>query len=98
VKAGYRRFTLEAGSRVVADVDGFTQGMLVVLRIDGDARQVVTRYARQIGSGGTTPRVHEHDTPAGRVLAVANSPEGGGGVFLDTDPSGRWLLIRANSD
>ena len=97
-ESGYRRFTLEPGSRVVADVDGFTQGMLVVLRIDGDTREVVTRYARQIGSGGTTPRVREVATPGGHVLSVVNSPEGGGAVFLDTDPSGRWLLIRANSD
>jgi hypothetical protein len=97
-EAGYRQFTLEPGSRVVADVDGFTQGVFVVLRIDGDTRAVVTRYARQIGDGGTTPRVREVATPGGHILSVVNSPEGGGAVFLDTDPSGRWLLIRANSD
>lgn len=97
-EAGYRRFTLEAGSRVVADVTGLTDANVIVLRVDGDAQRVMAGYARQLGKGGTTPRVRHERTPDGEVLAVDNSPEGGGAASLITDPTGRWLLIRANSD
>lgn len=97
-EAGYRRFTLEAGSRVLADVTGLTDGVLVVLQVDGDAGRVMAGYARQLGKGGTTPRVRREPTPDGDVLAVDNAPEGGGAASLVTDPTGRWLLIRASSD
>lgn len=97
-EVGYRRFTLEPGSHIVADVTGMTDGLVVVLRVDGDAQKVLAGYARQLGKGGTTPRVRRERTPDGEVFAVDNSPEGGGHASLLTDPTGRWLLIRANSD
>jgi hypothetical protein len=96
---GYRRFRLVAGSRVVADVSGFGGAQMVtVLRIDGDPARVLRGYARQLGRGGRTPMVRRVPTAAGTVLTVSNGPIGGGSATLSTDFSGRWLLIRANSD
>ncbi len=90
---GYKRFSLVAGSRVAAEVNGFT-----VLSIDGDAREVMKGYAAQLGQGGRAPQVLEQPTDRGKVLTVANSPEGGGSAYLLTDPSKHWLLIETSSD
>jgi hypothetical protein len=90
---GYRRLSLEDGSRVAAEVDGYT-----VLHIDGDARAVMKGYAAQLGTGGRAPAVLEHSTRRGKVLTVANSPDDGGSAFLLTDPSRQWLLIATSSD
>lgn len=90
---GYRRFSLEDGSRVAAEVDGFT-----VLRIDGDPRAVMEGFAAQLGGSGRAPAVREQSTRRGKVLTVESSPSGGGAAFLLTDPSGHWLLIETSSD
>jgi hypothetical protein len=91
--AGYRRFRLERGSRVVADL-----GDLLVLEVTGNARRVLAGYARQLGAGGEVPLVTTVVTAKGPVLAVSDEPYGGGSTLLITDPSRRWILVRSNSD
>lgn len=97
--AGYRRFTLAAGSRVVAELPDMT-----LLSLDGNAHDVLREYARQLGQGGepaegrATPPVNEAHTSRGTVLTVENDPIGGGSARLLTDPSRRWLLITTSSD
>ncbi len=97
--SGYRRFTLAAGSRVVAELPDRT-----LLHIDGNAHEVLREYARQLGQGGEhgegqgTPPVNQVHTSRGAVLTVVNGPIGGGGAHLLTDPSQRWLLITTSSD
>ncbi len=97
-EAGYRRFRLVAGSRVVADFVYTSYQVTVVLRVDGDAARVMTAYARQLGRGGKTPVVQTTATPEGSILMVESAPLGGGGATLVTDPTRRWILIRASSD
>jgi hypothetical protein len=48
--SGYRRFVLEPGSRVVAEVPYRS-----LLHVDGDPREVLEGYARQLGRGGKVP-------------------------------------------
>jgi hypothetical protein len=97
--SGYARFTLAAGSRVVAELPDRT-----LLYLDGNTREVLAEYARQLGQGGEpggnqgTPPIEEAVTSHGTVLTVENGPSGGGGARLLTDPSGRWLLIKTSSD
>jgi hypothetical protein len=97
-ESGGGRFRLVAGSRVVADLTHTTDQMVVVLRVDGDARRIMAAYAQQLGKGGRTQPVRRVRTPAGSILETGSGPIGGGAAELATDPSGRWILIRANSD
>ena len=105
--SGYRRFRLEPGSRVVADVTGMFDQVVIVLRVDGNAEKVMAGYAKQLGRGGyqrplvpdgSTPQVRHVKTRQGEVLMVENGPTGGGAASLITDPTGHWILIRASSD
>ena len=91
--SGYRRFVLEAGSRVVAELPSRS-----VLFIDGDAEKVLEGYARQLGGNGDAPAVERRKTSKGDVLVVEHGPVGGGGAVLLTDPRKRWLLVYATSD
>ncbi|MBK5287680.1 MAG: hypothetical protein JJE46_04345 [Acidimicrobiia bacterium] len=97
-ESGYRRFRLEPGSRVVADVAGMTYSSLTVLYCDGEIKQVMDGYARQLGRGGTMPTVQRVRTSDGGAWLVESSPFGGGAASLLSDPSGHWILVRANSD
>jgi hypothetical protein len=90
---GYRRFLLEKGSRVVAEVPYRS-----VLFLDGDAHEVLEGYARQLGGRGKAPQIERRRTSKGDVLVVEHGPVGGGGAVLLTDPSQRWLLVYATSD
>jgi hypothetical protein len=91
--SGYRRFGLESGSRVVAELPDRS-----LLFLDGDAHEVLEGYARQLGRGGEIPPVERKRTSKGDVLVVENGPLGGGGALLLTDPSSRWLMVYATSD
>jgi hypothetical protein len=97
-EAGYRKFRLAKGSRVVADFTYTAEQLVVVLRVDGSAERVMADYARQLGQGGKTPEVQKLQTPKGSILMVESGPLGGGGATLVTDPSRHWILIRAGSD
>ena len=100
--AGYRRFHLEPGSRLAAP-EAFNieeYDFIAVLQVEGDPMTVMKGYARQLGvevqtltDSPLTP-----GTPAQPVLFIANEPEGGGYGTLMTDPSGKWIMVKTQSD
>lgn len=102
--AGYRKFHLEPGSRLAApeafDIDDFD--FVAVLHIEGDPMKVMKGYARQLGADATVQRLTNSPltpgTPAQPVLFISNEPEGGGYATLITDPSGKWIMVQAQSD
>jgi hypothetical protein len=100
--AGYRKFHLEPGSRLAApeafDIEEYD--FVAVLQVEGDPMTVMKGYARQLGvevqtltDSPLTP-----GTPAQPVLFIANEPEGGGYGTLITDPSGKWIMVKTQSD
>ena len=101
--ARYRRFHLEPGSRLAAPeafgIDGLD--FAAVLHIEGDPTTVMRRYARQLGvkvetltDSPLTP-----GTPAQPVLLIASEPGNAGDEgTLITDPSNKWIMVKAQSD
>jgi hypothetical protein len=93
---GYRRFELERGSRVVADAPGLG---LAVLRITGNATEVLSRYAAQLATPAKPPNVTVTRLPrGGTILSIEYSPEGGGAAWLSTDASHKYVKVTWNSD
>jgi len=100
--AGYRKFHLEPGSRLAAP-EAFNieeYDFIAVLQVEGDPMTVMKGYARQLGvevqtltDSPLTP-----GTPAQPVLFIANEPEGGGYGTLINDPSGKWIMVKTQSD
>ena len=99
-RRGYRRFRLEPGSRVLADVQlPLSTNQLAVLQIEGSAETVLARYAAQLARPGGAPAVKRTALPGGgAILEFGYSPEGGGAAWLRTDRTQRYFTIVYNSD
>jgi hypothetical protein len=93
---GSRRFTLEAGSRVLTDAP---ESHLVVLEITGAATDVLSSYAEQLASPTSPSKVETLPASGGAtVLRTGYSPFGGGAATLATDTSHRYALLYYWSD
>jgi hypothetical protein len=93
---GFRRFVLEPGSRLLADAPAFDR---VILQIDGNAEEVLGRYAAQLADPDAAPPVKTTALPGGgAVLEVSYGPESGGAAMLRTDRTQRYLEVEYVSD
>jgi hypothetical protein len=93
---GYRRFELEPGSRVIAEAPALG---LAILEIAGDATAVLARYATQLATPATPPKVAvTRLSGGGSVLSVAYGPEAGGAAALLTDATHKYVMVTWSSD
>ena len=92
-----RYFTLEPGSRVIADAP---EANVAVLALTADARTVLTRYAEQLAGSEDHPApvILEHLPRGGTYLTFSFSPEGGGGATFTTDASHKYVNVSWSSD
>jgi hypothetical protein len=90
------RFTLEPGSRLLADTPQYER---VILQIDGNAEEVLGRYAAQLANPDPAHAIERKALPGGgTILEVSYGPESGGSALLTTDKTHRYLEIYYTGD
>jgi hypothetical protein len=94
---GYRRFTLERGSRVILDAP---QSTFALLEITGDTETVLARYAKQLAAPDDNPAkvTLGHFPSGGTYLSFEYSPDGGGGATFSSDASRKYVTVNYSSD
>ncbi len=94
---GYRRFTLEPGSRVITDAP---ESLFAVLEITGDAQEVLTRYARQLAApDDKVAKVSvKHVAVGGTYFAFGYGALTGGYATFTTDVSHKYARVTWWSD